>query len=290
MGLQGAAMKAFFRSGDLKWVYVGCIIPDVPWIIQRIFMASPMPINLYDLRLYSVAQAAFFSCVILSLSLAMVSRRTGCVFLILSVNSLLHLLVDACEIKWGNGVHLLAPLHWEMVNFGLFWPNGTFTHILTAVGLIFVVLMWHRSIREFKQKLHVTLNRGIAALLLFVVYIMMPFVFSDALERINSHYVHTFRHYGERAGKPVVLDRVPYQPGDKGGTIRVFGEDIHLHGFSSSDPVLLSIKGVFETPDLLTVRAVHVHPRFMRSAASYIGLGLALGVWVGYLVRRRLPP
>ena len=290
LGLQGVVTKAFFRRSDLKWIYIGCIIPDIPWIIQRMFMALPIPIDLYDVRLYSTAQAAFFSCMVLSLALAMVSRRPGSVFLILSANSLLHLLLDACQIKWGNGVHLLAPLHWEMVNFGLFWPNGTFTYTLTAGGLLFALLMWTRSIRESNQDLRFSFHRLIASLFLVGVYLMQPFLFLDALERTDMHYVHTFRHRDKRAGKPVMLDRIPYHPGENGGTIRVYNEDIALTGFNSPKPVLLSIKGVFETPDLLTVNEVRIQPRFMRSAASYIGLGMVIGVWVGYLVRRRSPP
>lgn len=290
MGLQGTITKAFFRRSDLKWVYIGCIVPDIPWIIQRIFMALPTPINLYDLRLYSIAQASFFSCMILSLALAMVSRRTGSVFLILSLNSLLHLIIDACQIKWGNGVHLFAPVRWEMVNFGLFWPNGTFTHILTAGGLIFTLFMWPRSIRESNQDLRFSSNRCFVFLILLCAYIMLPFLFIEGLNRADSHFVHTFRHHGQRSGKPIVLDRVPYNPGNNEGSIHVFDESIAIKGFSAPKPVLVSIKGVFETPDLLKVNDVHVHPRFLRSAASYVGLGLVIAVWIGTFVGRRLPP
>ena len=290
MGLQGVVTKSLFSRGDLKWIYIGCIIPDIPWIIQRIFMALPSPINLYDLRLYSIAQAAFFSCVILSLALAMTSRRVGCVALILTFNSLLHLILDACQIKWGNGVHLFAPVHWEMVNFGLFWPNGTVAHILTVAGLIFALFMWSRSTREANQDLCPTPRKWLLFIVLLAIYISMPLLFIDRLDRADSHYVNTFRHHGQRTGKPVILDRVPYNPGAIGGSISVFGEEIPVKGIAAQGPALVSIRGIFEAPDLIKVNDVHVHPRFLRSAASYIGLALVAAVWAGALARRRLPP
>jgi hypothetical protein len=39
LGVQGVATRALLRDADLKWVYIGCIIPDIPWILQRFVRA-----------------------------------------------------------------------------------------------------------------------------------------------------------------------------------------------------------------------------------------------------------
>ena len=31
--VQGVVTRSVLRDADIKWVFLGCIIPDVPWII-----------------------------------------------------------------------------------------------------------------------------------------------------------------------------------------------------------------------------------------------------------------
>ena len=134
------------RQADPKWIFVGCIIPDVPWILQRI--VRPVitdPDLLYDLRLYTIAQASLICCLLLCGAFAVLSANPGRIFAILSLNSCFHLLLDAFQTKWGNGVHLLAPLRWEAVNFGLFWPESPVTVALTAFGAVYCALFWWRG-------------------------------------------------------------------------------------------------------------------------------------------------
>ena len=51
MGVARLTSLALFRDADAKWIYIGCVIPDIPWIIQRL-VASILPgTNLLDLRL-----------------------------------------------------------------------------------------------------------------------------------------------------------------------------------------------------------------------------------------------
>ena len=105
-GIQGVATLVMLRQADPKWIFVGCIIPDVPWILQRI--VRPVitdPDLLYDLRLYTIAQASLICCLLLCGAFAVLSANPGRIFAILSLNSCFHLLLDAFQTKWGNGVH-----------------------------------------------------------------------------------------------------------------------------------------------------------------------------------------
>ena len=64
LGVQSVSTKALPREADFKWIAVGCIIPDVPWIIQRIILAAGTGIDRFELVLYATAQASFFSSLI----------------------------------------------------------------------------------------------------------------------------------------------------------------------------------------------------------------------------------
>jgi len=51
LAVHGFATRAVLRGADLKWVFVGCVIPDIPWIIQRVVIFADLGISLYDLRI-----------------------------------------------------------------------------------------------------------------------------------------------------------------------------------------------------------------------------------------------
>ena len=108
LGVQALVSRTLVRNADLKWVYIGAIIPDLPWILQRVVMMGPAHIDAYDMRLYAITQASLFLCLIISSALAALSTHFGRTFVILGLGSLFHLLLDAFQIKWANGVHLLA--------------------------------------------------------------------------------------------------------------------------------------------------------------------------------------
>ena len=146
--VQGVATRFMIRDADIKWVFLGCIIPDIPWIIQRVLRVMLPQIDPYTLRVYVIIQASFVFCVILSAVFAFFSEKPKTVFLILLLNSFVHLLLDALEIKPGAGVHLIAPFSWEPIMFGLVWPEHVAVTLLTIVGLVYAmsfVLMGIRS-------------------------------------------------------------------------------------------------------------------------------------------------
>jgi len=133
-GVQGAASRALFGRVDPRWIMAGCVLPDVPWILQRLTQAVFPGAYPYDLRLYFVAQASLFGALVGCGAAAALAPKPRRIFLLLAFNVLFHLLLDACQTKWGNGVHLLAPASWHMLNFGWFWSAEWPSHALTAAG------------------------------------------------------------------------------------------------------------------------------------------------------------
>ena len=66
LGVQSLATRALIRDSDLKWIYLGCIVPDLPWTLNRLVKTTVPSVDLYDLRLYVIVQASLFFCLLLS--------------------------------------------------------------------------------------------------------------------------------------------------------------------------------------------------------------------------------
>ena len=58
--------------------------------------------------------ASLAGTLLLCAAIAALTTTPRLVASVLGLNALLHLLLDATEQKWGNGVHLLAPFSWRM--------------------------------------------------------------------------------------------------------------------------------------------------------------------------------
>ena len=54
------ATHEVLRDADPRWMYLGCVIPDLPRFLQRILLVAVPGIDPYALRAYLVVQASFF--------------------------------------------------------------------------------------------------------------------------------------------------------------------------------------------------------------------------------------
>ncbi len=280
IGIHGLTTKAIYKEVDLKWVYLGAIIPDLPWIIQRIVRLIMPNLDRIDLRLYVIVQASLFFCLILSASFALFSRRPKSTFLVLGSGALLHLMIDALQIKWSNGVHLFAPFDWQLLNFALVWPESLPTYWVTAFGLIYASLHFKKSagfpfpltIRNPKQSR--------IGFIFLVLYFLLPLGFLDGPEKANNHHVRTLRQTEFRQGKAIEVDRGYYLYNENGGTLSLFnGENVEVQGIDLDRSGLVSIRGVFSKKDQIQVHEIHYHRSF-RDPASYLGLAIIAILWL----------
>ncbi len=284
IGLQAPLTRLGLKTAPVQWIIVGCIIPDIPWIIQRILTFFPGG-DLIDLRLYTVAQASLIYCLILSLALSMFSSKWKQIFLILGVNCFLHLLLDATQNKWGNGVNLLVPFSWHSTNFGLFWPENYLNYLLTLTGLFVCIFLWPKAIRSNLLLQKPRKVQSLCATLCLVIYLGSPFLLIETAYKANVHYSHTLRNSTDRIGKKLAIDRADYDAttnslscyGDKGLTIS------NLHQIPSAT---ISIQGYFLTENMVELQKFHIHTRF-RDYASYTGLLLALILWIHSLAYQK---
>jgi len=278
IGINGLITRSIIKKSDLFWIYLGTIIPDIPWILQRVVQTFFPSVNGFDLRLYVIVQATLLFSLILSLIFALLTDATKRTFLILTLGSLLHLIVDSLQIKWANGVHLFAPFSWDLLNFGFFWPESLPTYILTFSGIVYFILNW--NILK-TQKLNLTLNftKFIISVSLLLFYLLLPFYFMPQVEDANNHFIKTLRNENNRTGKYVEFDRkkIKFDKLTNQYSIQTFDKSyIPIEGIKKTDAYKISLRGKFI--DNHTIRAIeyHKHIVWFRDGASYVGLILVL--------------
>jgi len=284
---QGAASHGLWRRLDPRWVYLGCLLPDLPWILRRAVVGFGLPVDTFDLRLYTMAQASLAGTLLLCAALAAVTVTPRLVFAVLGLNTLLHLLLDATELKWGNGVHLFAPFSWRMTGFDLVPGESLVYLVLTVVGALLVAFEIARP-RGAPTGLDLRPSRLAAAGALLVAYFLFPLPFLGAVEASDSYSVKTLREVDARAGHAVGLDRTAFLAAPAGGFIRLWtGEQVRATGPLPDHDATVSLYGTFLAPDVLRVDRLFEH-RHGRDWPSYLALVLLALVWARP-IRRRAP-
>ena len=286
-GVQGLLGHRFLSWSDPKWIFLGCIIPDVPWILQRLVHWLALPVDFYDLRLYAICQATLFGCLLLSGALAFLFPNPKPVFIVLAINSFAHLVLDATQLKWANGVHLFAPFSWDLWNLGWYWPESVVTYTITALGLVFLTMTWRQALAQPLIPNVPSRRNACVAGLCFIAYFLVPFLLMSGAEEADNHFVQTLRNTETRVGRAVEFDRVPYLKKKSGDVIQTMSKE-YLKVVTNPLPhsALVSIRGRFASPDSLEVLDLHVHSSWFRDAASVLGLGI-LGIFcVGSIIRK----
>lgn len=285
LGVQTLGSRVLFRGSDFKWVAAGCIIPDVPWIVQRVFLGLDSSVDPYSLLHYVTVQASLAGCLLLSGALALTADASRKLFLLLAFNSLLHLLLDAMEIKWANGVHFLAPFSWRLTGFNLFWPEHVLISILTFLGVLTLI---RYGAGDWKIPVVLAADGrkyGIAALLL-TLYFVRPLPLASGPAAAGNHFAATLRDLEARPGRYVELDRSRYRSSDR--TLRIFsGERLAVRGMSLPRDAMVSVRGNFVDPHTIHVSAFHVHSP-VRDISSKAALAGVMCVWLVALARKRI--
>lgn len=287
LGVQALGTRFAARDVDPKLVYLGCLIPDIPWIIQRVIRWAITDIDGIFLRAYVDVQASMFGIALLAGTFATLSARHWRVFSVLVGNGLLHLLLDATQIKWGNGVHLLAPFSWELTSFNLYWPESTITYVLTGFGAVFFAATWRTAISRRISVARAGKLRVFLFVLLSASYFGTPVLLMDGPLGANNHSLQTLQRAHGRVGKYVEIDRGTYLPG-QGKLVTHTGDTLLVTGLSRTSTASLSIRGIFVTNDQVRILQSHEHGPF-RDTASFVGIILVTALWTLSLIKRWQP-
>jgi hypothetical protein len=271
--VQGSLSHGFWRRLDPRFVYLGCLLPDLPWILRRAVVAVGLPVDSFDLRLYTMGLAALAITLLLAGAIAVLTAAPGRVFAVLGVNALLHLLLDATEQKFGNGVHLLAPFSWRMTSFELLAGESPVYFLLTLGGALLVT--WEILRRPTARvALAPGRRRVAAALALAAAYLLAPLPFLGAIQASDSYSVKTLRERDARTDRRVGLDRTLFLATPAGGELELWtGERVRATGALPTHDAVVSLYGTFLAPDVLRVDRL-VEQRHGRDWPSYLALVL----------------
>lgn len=281
IGIQTPLTRLLIKEAPLQWIVMGCIIPDIPWIVQRI-LHTTADIDPVALHLYATTQASLAYCLILSLVLSMLTRDSKMIFLLLAMNSLFHLLIDATQIKWGNGVNLLAPFSWEILHFDLFWPEHFSSYLLTGIGLLTLLIHWRKAICCDLKLQYPNPAKSLCLVSCLLLYLFSPLLLVNNAYEADTHYSKTLSSPKDRTGKRVALDRAKYNAEEH--TISNYsGAQFKISNPPSGDSNILSIQGQFLDKETIELSDFHFH-RPYRDLASYAGLLLALIFWMHSLI------
>lgn len=286
IGLQYIVSKLLFRGPDPKWILAGCIMPDIPWIFRRALQPFDA-IPAIDLKLYAIVQSSLLGSLLLCAALSGLSRRPVATFGLLAFGSTMHLVLDAMQEKWANGVLLFAPLDWTLLRFDLFWPVDNLSVGLWILGLFVIVWMYLTERGKPVNNMDHNWMKIVLALCFFAAYLLLPLTMMSTAERHNLHFASTARQLDDRVGAAFEIDRGSVVFGVAGPeTSGWFGGPIQLLGYEAQVPARASLKGVFVKPDTLQLHEVHLHSnRPYRSYASYLGLGFIVLWWIVYVIR-----
>ncbi len=283
-GAQILPWKSFDRNASIRWLGLGCIIPDLPWIAQRLLPVAFPSIDLISLRVYCMIEASLFFCLLLAGVFAALSRNSRQVFTILAVSSLTHLLLDAVQTKWANGVHLFVPFSWQMTHFQLFWPEDPLTIGLSLVGLSAIIVIGWRE-RWQPVGWRITGCRSLLAMLLLAGYLTLPLLFKNGPLQADNHYVSTLLETSQRNGKRIEFDRCYFDRST--GKIKIFtGERIAVIGQLPPASGVISLSGHFVEGSTILIEKMHQHSRW-RDVLSVIGLVLLAVIWLFPLFHRK---
>ncbi len=283
-GIQTLACKAVSRSADVKWIGLGCLIPDLPWIEQRLIH----PLNIVDpinLRLYVIIQSSLFFSLLFAAAVSLQVKRSRPLFFLLGFNCLLHLLLDPTQIKWANGTHLLAPFSWQLTTFAWYWPEQLPSLLLTLAGLIiFSLYAWkdrQREILFFRDR-----KRQSAGLLLLAIYLLCPLIMLNEPLAADNHFTATLQS-SNRTGTFIEIDRKPYQAATH--TIMTLSdEQLKVQGDRLPEhDARLSIQGHFIDNNTILISKYHVHSP-MRDIYSKIGISMLTASWLLALFDKRI--
>jgi hypothetical protein len=127
--------------------------------------------------------------------------------------------------------------------------------------------------------------RLFALIALIAAYFTLPFFLLEGPEGADNHFVKTLRIRHDRSGHYIELDRTYYH---QGGTISTFAEEeLNVDDMKIDYSVPVSVRGSFVTEDKIHVSQYHVHSKWFRSSASYLGLFLVSILCICTLARQK---
>lgn len=282
IAVHGLSTRALISGADLRWIYLGAIIPDLPWILRRALVGI---LGLQDdnlqIMLTAVVQSTLTACLLLCGALALLDRRPGRTFGILALGSLTHLLLDASQDKIGNGVLLLAPFSWELTSFQLFGVESWLSYLLTVSGLAYLLFKLPEALRA-PLELRLSPKLMLIASALLCTYLLVPIALRGAVYEAEVKSYKLLYGDAPRVGQRIGLDRENYLVTDEGTFVKWnVGKQLAVEKLSGEQSGSISGWAHFVEQDRIRFESYQIHPKGLRDWSSIVGLLLVTGIWLG---------
>jgi hypothetical protein len=263
IGAQLPITRILFKKTDPRWICLGLLIPDIPWILQRLLLALPPGIQPYEIRAYVVLLSSPVMCALVSGAIAVLFEEKRSIFWTLFLGSLFHLLLDGAQEKGGMGILMLFPFSWKAFSYPVFSMDGWLSLSMTVVGLVvtLTVLIRNPLYPRFSRWTLSAKTITVAALLT-LTYALVPALLIDSTIRANVHDTGIISGILNRTGQTIHFDRATYLPGDppmiKNSTMPQAVEvtDLNLH-----EKTLVSGTARFVTEDRIDMHDAVIHPQ-----------------------------
>jgi len=279
---------------DPRWIALGLLIPDLPWIYQRILKTAAPGLSHIDIRAYMVVLSVPVFCFLLAGSVSLLFRGSKWIFLTLAFQILFHLILDSLQEKGGVGVFLLGPFNWNYSSWPIFSMDGWVSGLMTLNGAITTFLILAGKIRynEIHIQPPVQKWRYFASAILLLAYALGPMWLTKGAIEANVHDLKLWSGAIPRTGMQVHFDRAQYEPGETMGIGSISDTfksgAVKIEGIQIDHPALISTVATFRDESTLITSSYVVHPKGRRFWYSISGLACVLFIWV-YPGFQRIP-
>ena len=278
LGAQALATRTVIRTAEVQWIFLGAVVPDVPWIAGRATRTLLPNLHDHDFWAYYIAQSSLVMSLLLCAAVAAIAARPGRAFVILGVNALFHLVLDGLQHRWGNGVHLLAPVSWESWNAGWFGLDSPAAFVLTGLGAVVAVVallaIWRQ---RDTPALDLSRRRLAWAGVLLVLYVGLPVPLRHGPLAADTLSVGTLHDRSNRSGRTIALDRTFYRRDGDRQFIHTYGGDVlSVSNRPLDSDAVVSIRATFVNDTTLFVHDFRDHSGSPRDLLTYVGLAVVL--------------
>lgn len=266
-------------------VCMGLMIPDLPWILQRVLLYVDGSFSALHIRSYCLALSTPALCLLLSWGISLLFRNPVRTLTVLFSQCLLHFFLDGLEQKGGIGILWFAPLNWASFSFEILSMDGVFVRGLSILGIVLGLILIFRRSNQNKDLFRLNRVRMIGSSALLMIYLLVPLALMDTIIEKDVHHFRSWAMPSTREDNSISFDRAVLVPGCPTYIKNdLTPEPVVLKGFKSEEPGLIIGRGMFASENELILKDYTIIDRNERSVATFVGIVMVMAILARHLL------